>query len=414
MSKPEISIVIPIYNDEKFLYQALDSVVRQTFQNIEIVCVNDGSKDGTVGILHEYVERDSRFTVIHHSENKGTLMARKTGVKAANGKYIMFLDADDCLAPDCCETVLELMNKELVDILWFSSEMLITYDDGSWVRSDLSPGTSYTVKIANPWTAVTAHDRTSLTTLFGKLYRSQLVKRAHEAMDDFYSIYGEDLYESFFILMYAESLIGYNTKPLMTYYKGRGITRYSNADLALFRHICRMNELSRRIRSFLTQEGLWEDIKTFWWNTSLRMACDCCMELYRLPVEDYPAAKKIFINAWDSCLPWCEVAWTLAIDYTRINNWSKELERAKDWLEGQTICKDSRIRELEAWTLEQDIAKQWFLEQIDLRDKKIAQLDGELTCKKEELAKCNAEITALNQALNTPWYKKKLNKQRQQ
>jgi len=94
--EPKVSVIIPVYNTEKYLHECLDSVIKQTLKEIEIICVNDGSTDGSLSILDEYAARDNRIIVITQ-ENKGAGVARNTGLEIARGEYLYFLDSDDLL-----------------------------------------------------------------------------------------------------------------------------------------------------------------------------------------------------------------------------------------------------------------------------------------------------------------------------
>ena len=91
---PKVSIIIPVYNVEKYLRECLDSVINQTLNDIEIICVNDGSTDNSLNILKEYVSNDNRIKIVNQ-ENKGAGAARNQGIKIASGEYIIFLDGDD-------------------------------------------------------------------------------------------------------------------------------------------------------------------------------------------------------------------------------------------------------------------------------------------------------------------------------
>ncbi|MCL1877059.1 glycosyltransferase [Candidatus Saccharibacteria bacterium] len=93
-NEPLVSVIIPIYNSEKFLGECLDSVLAQTFKDIEIICVNDGSTDKSNEILREYEKRDPRVKIVKQ-KNKGTSTARKNGVAASRSKYVCFVDSDD-------------------------------------------------------------------------------------------------------------------------------------------------------------------------------------------------------------------------------------------------------------------------------------------------------------------------------
>ena len=104
----QITIILPVYNVEKYLPQCLDSIISQTFKNFECICVNDGSKDSSLSILQEYAERDERFKIISQ-ENKGLSGARNTGIKNTNTKYITFIDSDDWIA----ENYLEILHNKI-------------------------------------------------------------------------------------------------------------------------------------------------------------------------------------------------------------------------------------------------------------------------------------------------------------
>lgn len=95
---PLVSIIIPCYNVAPFMKKCLDAVCAQTLRDIEIICINDGSRDGTLDILREYEAGDERFIVIDQP-NAGVAAARNAGLDAASGEYIGFVDPDDCISP---------------------------------------------------------------------------------------------------------------------------------------------------------------------------------------------------------------------------------------------------------------------------------------------------------------------------
>ena len=107
---PEISVIVPVYKVEKYLADCVQSLMEQTFQDIEIILVDDGSPDRCGVLCDKLAEKDSRIRVIHQS-NQGLSCARNSGVKAAIGRYICFVDSDDLVAPDYCQVLLELLEK---------------------------------------------------------------------------------------------------------------------------------------------------------------------------------------------------------------------------------------------------------------------------------------------------------------
>lgn len=118
MSNHLISVIIPVYNVESYLRKCLDSVVKQTYKNIEIILVDDGSTDHCGEICDEYAQRDSRILVIHKA-NGGVASSRNTGLDNAKGEYIMWVDSDDWVEPTFCEKALELVLEYHADIVCF-------------------------------------------------------------------------------------------------------------------------------------------------------------------------------------------------------------------------------------------------------------------------------------------------------
>ena len=117
--QPKISIIIPIYNVEKYLKRCLDSVLNQTFQDWTAICVDDGSPDNSGSIAEEYAKKDKRFVVIH-KENGGVASARNIGLKKVKTEYVMFLDSDDFIHPQTLDIVYDLAIKNDIDLLSFS------------------------------------------------------------------------------------------------------------------------------------------------------------------------------------------------------------------------------------------------------------------------------------------------------
>ena len=126
---PQISIIIPMYKVEKYLRRCLDSVKNQTFTNWQAICIDDGSPDKSGAIADRYAKKDNRFIVVH-KENQGVSATRNAGLKMVTGKYIMFLDSDDCIHPQTMEILHSLAEKENVDIVSFD------YDRNAHSRDD--------------------------------------------------------------------------------------------------------------------------------------------------------------------------------------------------------------------------------------------------------------------------------------
>lgn len=120
MAEIKVSVIIPVYNTAKYLQECLDSVIKQTLKNIEIICIDDGSSDDSALILKEYAERDQRL-VVFLQDNKGLSAARNVGIKAAKGQYIYFLDSDDYIEADALEIACRESDNRKLDILFFDT-----------------------------------------------------------------------------------------------------------------------------------------------------------------------------------------------------------------------------------------------------------------------------------------------------
>ena len=116
MSDELLSVIIPVYNTKKWLGRCLDSILAQSYANLEIICVDDGATDGSAQILEEYAKRDGRIVIIKHEKNRGLFRARVTGMQAAHGSYIAFVDSDDFVACDWFYPLLKKAAEENADM----------------------------------------------------------------------------------------------------------------------------------------------------------------------------------------------------------------------------------------------------------------------------------------------------------
>lgn len=116
IEKVKISIIIPVYNVEKYISRCLDALINQTLNDIEIICVNDGSTDNSLEILENYAKKDDRIKVLSQ-KNSGPAVARNLGLKNVSGKYVMFCDSDDWYEPDMCYKMYEMIEKNNVDFV---------------------------------------------------------------------------------------------------------------------------------------------------------------------------------------------------------------------------------------------------------------------------------------------------------
>ena len=124
----KVSVIIPVYNVKPYLKQCMDSVVGQTLRDIEIICVDDESTDGSLKILQEYAEKDTRIQIIRQ-KNAGAGAARNNGMRHATGKYLSFLDSDDFFEMDMLEKAYEKAERDQADFVVYKSDQYHTEKD---------------------------------------------------------------------------------------------------------------------------------------------------------------------------------------------------------------------------------------------------------------------------------------------
>ena len=124
MNKYKVSIIIPVYNCEKYIARCLESIIKQTLKEIEIICINDASGDDSFDILNNYQKKDSRIKIIHMPVNKGAGLCRNKGLELASGEYIHFVDADDYMMLDACEKLYNHMKEKNGDICFHKIKII--------------------------------------------------------------------------------------------------------------------------------------------------------------------------------------------------------------------------------------------------------------------------------------------------
>lgn len=182
--KDLVSVVLPIYNVEKYLAKCLESVTEQTYRELEIICINDGSPDGSENIVRSFMEKDERIRLINQ-KNQGLSGARNTGIENASGEYIMFLDSDDWINPETIETALAEIKKENAQlVMWsyirefpqasapknvFNDDRIVFEGDGKVSLHRRMAGLTG-AELSDPSNADSA------VTAWGKLYKTERIK----------------------------------------------------------------------------------------------------------------------------------------------------------------------------------------------------------------------------------------------
>lgn len=207
-SNPLVSIIIPVYNVEKYLGRCLDSILAQTYPNWKAICVNDGSTDSSLEILKEYATKDTRFQIIQQ-KNQGLAGARNSGLACVSSKYLMFLDSDDFWHPQTLELLIKAMEKSDADLGSFSyikvypNDKIIfpTYNSQPKFQSSLTPLLSF----------LNRKIKTGIL-VWNKIYKTELAQHI-----DFLPIHpGEDDIYTFEIMLRANKIILLNN--IFSYY----------------------------------------------------------------------------------------------------------------------------------------------------------------------------------------------------
>ena len=169
----KISVIIPVYNVEAYLPRCLDSVLAQTFDDIEVLCINDCSSDKSLDILKDFAKRDERVKVFSNEKNIGGALSRNVGLDKATGDYIYFMDSDDWLEPDYLEVMLKTIEKAETDVV-FNMNILQETSQGTTLYTQPSMKNIDTAgEFLNRWKVIT--DIPCL--LWARLYKRDFLEK---------------------------------------------------------------------------------------------------------------------------------------------------------------------------------------------------------------------------------------------
>ncbi len=310
MDNIKVSVIIPVCNVGKYLRDCLDSVVNQTLRDVEIICVDDFSSDGSDEILREYASADSRIVTIFHSSNLGTSQARKDGVAASRGRYVMFLDGDDFLAPNACEIALDAIVKTPVDMVQFGTNVInlggVTEKRIDLVRRLLKPY-SGVLKNADLLHACFVEKKFRFH-LWNKIYDGELCRKAFSSVEDGYFPKAQDMYAFFVIASFAKSYAGIED-VLYNYNFGVGVTGGDAPTLGQFKALCAEHDVYKAVRRFATAH-----LETRTYNEIMerkdRTLFDECVNmcLTDLRKEDVPDGFQKLAETWGATDVICALA----------------------------------------------------------------------------------------------------------
>ena len=251
-----ISIIIPIYNVEKYLRECLDSILNQTFQNFEIICVDDGSTDKSLEILQEYKRKDDRFVILQQ-RHSGAGSARNNGIEFARGKYIQFLDSDDYFEPEMLEELYSHAEKYGADMVVCSSRKVDDQKNIVESGNPISPINTNITPMDKPF--CWKDFKEDIFCMFNvpawnKLYLKELIVSNNLAFQNLTSC--NDVAFGHISKICAKRIVVFN-KELVNYRCGR------RGSITQNRAKCAENIIyvALEIRKFLQERGIYEELK---------------------------------------------------------------------------------------------------------------------------------------------------------
>ena len=273
---PKVSVIIPVYNVEKYLRQCLDSVVNQTLKDIEIICVDDGSTDNSLKILKEYASKDDRFIIIEQ-KNKGAGAARNKGLEIANGEYLYFLDSDDFVDLSALEKLNTQIKKCDADICVCKNYDFIE-NENSLKEPFWIPDLKYIdgLEIFNKYDISEYLFNFCTIPAYTKLYKRVFIAQNNIKFQEIKSC--NDVFFNFYSLACAEK-ITFIDEYLVTYRQGQSGSITSKRG----RHITCILKAFKKLKKYLKKRGYYKLLKA-----SMYKRERCCF--------DYEISKCTYKN----------------------------------------------------------------------------------------------------------------------
>ena len=296
----KISIVIPVYNVEKYVSQCLNSVVNQTEKDLEIIIVEDKSTDGSLGIIEEYAKKDKRIKLVKHTQNMGLSKTRKDGTLIASGEYVMHLDSDDYIEQNTCERLYQFIKAKSVDIVQFGTYLEygenVSNEMAQWVSNFMEPTEEY---ISGDKLEESCFiDGKINCNLVNKIWKTELAQKIYQHVDDGRYVSGEDRYATFIGLYFAKSEIG--TKEKFYHYRlGVGVTGGESLGIEKFESRCKGADIIHKVYDFLVDNQAYEKYKSVYEAFSNDILWDCVDCWYnKLSCRDKQDGYRILLNNW--------------------------------------------------------------------------------------------------------------------
>lgn len=217
--RPEVSVIVPVFNGEKYIERCIVSILRQTISNIEVIIIDDGSTDSTASLCDDFQSKDNRIKVIH-KDNLGLSHSRNVGLKFATGKYIGFVDADDWIAPEMYEELYNLAENNDAELC--TARYVVTKSErDTFKQLDCSVETLVGMDKLRKYLEFGIADRSNLYSACTKLYRKSLFTDIVFPENQRF----EDMATNYLLINKANKFVIYNKKLYYYFMNSTGITR---------------------------------------------------------------------------------------------------------------------------------------------------------------------------------------------
>lgn len=266
-SNPLVSVIMPVYKTEQFIGESIESVARQTYDAIELLCVNDGTPDGAFDICAEFQKQYPWIRLADNGGNYGQEYTRNHGLDEAQGEYVLFLDSDDILVPEAVERLVKSAKENRADMVMSGYSML--YEDRE-VPALFSPlvkeymttqAFSQLVLEVVPWNLVSC--------IGTKLYRRSLIEDSQLRFNEQYKFNEEGAFIIEYLLI-SEHIACVN-EPLYTYRIRQSGSTMSSYRPRMFESLVRVNEL---VRQFFEKNGIFEQKKPYYYRKLFFLVVD--------------------------------------------------------------------------------------------------------------------------------------------
>lgn len=324
-----VSIIVPVHNCKKWLPTCLDSLINQTYSNLEILLINDGSTDGCLDICEEYAEKDRRIRLLN-KENGGVSSARNAGLRYAIGKWIMFVDADDWLEIDTLEKISGEVNDDFDCYFW---DVVRSPDDKRiWKRQYLNYAAMEDIycTVISGIKEKGYHFNSLVRTVWGKLYRTEIIKMNCLMFDENLYI-GED---AIFLIKYLQCLTGTERIKVLDcccyHYR---ITDESAA------HRYKNDLLDQSIRQLIAIQNFWnQEFLKYKKQTTLTVFCWNIFNNLITNEMHQSSASNVDVK-WNDAKIWFQRNISL-MKYKNVNFWRMPRFVRIEWLLSQFINND--------------------------------------------------------------------------